>query len=772
MLLRLLVLMGILTVDICWAQRPEPLAIEDALQMRTFEWAPRAAFSGDGHRVAFVSLVSDRPKLESQDTYARTGVPPRSEGDIWIANVETQDTRNLTGGVGANFKPSWSPNGRYLAFLSDRDGSGQAKLWLWDSNTNELKKACELPVRAAFGTEIEWLPDSSSVLITTIPDGLSFRDYLDRTLANPPWTIPPRTQPTSGATVTLYEGGPVAQGVNVLGTPNFNLDEVYLHDLALVNVINGEARFVIRGQRIERYRLSPDGSRIGFVVPKRFYKPGSYRRYCDLLVLTLRTMKVETLASDIVLNTIFSWSPDSESLAYAAYGPDDRSYELYVTPATAGPARRVAVLAHETSDGLWLSPVWDKNGQGVYVILDGVLIRAPTAGNGIQEFRIKGRNIKYVLSQIEGELWADKETNSAVVVTYDDERKQDGFYGLDIQTGTSRLLREQGQCYSCSWRVPGSALTIVSPDGQRIAYVAEAAQLAPDLWISDVGFRNVRQLTRLNSQLEGYKLGTARVIEWLDEDGARLQGALLLPSDYHEGKRYPLIVWVYPGAHESNDLPWFSVGTYPGPLNMQLFATRGYAVLFPDEHDLVGRRLEALAKSVLPGVNRVIDMGIADPQRVAALGLIVETNRFKAALAADGWAESSAFYSVLNPDGSSFQNGQAERQLGGPPWEYPLTYIENSPLYFLNRLETPLLLVHGSKDDALPSSLSDGVFVGLSRLGRHVEYARYEGESHAPSDWSFENQLDLARRALAWFDLYLKGNGGSVQNSQAGPHAK
>jgi dipeptidyl aminopeptidase/acylaminoacyl peptidase len=770
-------LMLILSVSLGWTQSLKPLAIEDAVQMHTFQSAPRAAFSGDGRRVAFTALASDRPKLEGTDTYARTGVPPRSEADIWISNVETRETRNLTGGVGANFKPSWSPNGHYLAFLSDRDGSGQAKLWVWDSSTNELKKACELPIRAAFGTEIEWLPDSSSVLITTIPDGLSFRDYLDRITVTPSWTIPPRIKPASGATVTLYEGGPAGEGVNILGTPNFNLDELYLHDLALVNVMNGEARFLIRGQRIERYILSPDGSRIGFVVPKRFYKPGSYRRYCDLLVLTLSTMKVETLASDALLNTLSSWSPDSKSLAYASYGQDDRSYELYVASATARSARRVALLPHETSDGLWLNPVWDENGQNLYVLLDGALIGVPTAENGIREFRIKDRSIKYVLGKNEGEVWSEKGTNSSIVITYDDQRKQDGFYQLDLKTGTSRMLREQGQCYTCSWGVPGSTLTIVSPDSQRIAYVAEAAELAPDLWICDVGFRNVRQLTRMNGQLDGYKLGSARVIDWLDDDGSRLQGALLLPSDYHEGERYPLIIWVYPGAHESNDLSSFSVGTYPGPLNMQLFATRGYAVLFPDERDLVGRRLEGLAKSVLPGLNRVIDMGIADPDRVgvmghsqggfAALGLLVETNRFKAALAADGWAESSAFYSVLNPDGSSFQNGQAERQLGGPPWQSPLTYIENSPLYFLNRLETPLLLVHGSNDDALPSSLSDGVFVGLSRLGRNVEYARYEGESHVPSDWSYANQLDLAGRALAWFDVYLKGIGGAGEDAQA-----
>jgi dipeptidyl aminopeptidase/acylaminoacyl peptidase len=145
--------------------------------------------------------------------------------------------------------------------------------------------------------------------------------------------------------------------------------------------------------------------------------------------------------------------------------------------------------------------------------------------------------------------------------------------------------------------------------------------------------------------------------------------------------------------------------------------------------------------------------------------LLVESGRFKAAVAADGWGDSMGAYGILDRDGSAFQNGQMERQVGGLPWQNPLAYVENSPAYFLDRVVTPLLLIHGSADLAMSPFLSDQVFVGMQRLDKDIEYARYEGEPHAPPDWSHANQVDLASRILRWFDRYLNGNEPGVSNS-------
>src|SRR4030095_7202404 len=116
-------------------------------------------------------------------------------------------------------------------------------------------------------------------------------------------------------------------------------------------------------------------------------------------------------------------------------------------------------------------------------------------------------------------------------------------------------------------------------------------------------------------------------------------------------------------------------------------------------------------------------------------------------------------YGYMRRNGDTF--GIAWNEIGqggmrGTPWEYRDRYIENSPFYYLDRVETPLLLVHGSEDENVPSIQSDQTFVGLRRLGKEVEYARYEGEGHAESGWGYANQLDYIKRVISWFDEHLK----------------
>jgi dipeptidyl aminopeptidase/acylaminoacyl peptidase len=83
-------------------------------------------------------------------------------------------------------------------------------------------------------------------------------------------------------------------------------------------------------------------------------------------------------------------------------------------------------------------------------------------------------------------------------------------------------------------------------------------------------------------------------------------------------------------------------------------------------------------------------------------------------------------------------------------------FIQNSPVYYLDQIEAQVLIAHGSEDNAVASFLGDEVFVGLRRLGKRAEYAKYEGEGHVPRHWSYANQYDLASRVLRWLETYLK----------------
>ncbi|MGH3995476.1 MAG: alpha/beta hydrolase family protein, partial [Pseudonocardiaceae bacterium] len=142
----------------------------------------------------------------------------------------------------------------------------------------------------------------------------------------------------------------------------------------------------------------------------------------------------------------------------------------------------------------------------------------------------------------------------------------------------------------------------------------------------------------------------------------------------------------------------------------------------------------------------------------STLALITQSARFKAGVMRAGQGDLIASYGHLAPDGTNYglpwaESGQG--RMGGSPWEYRERYLENSPFYHLDRVETPVLIVHGAADDAVPSFLADEVFVGLRRLGKPVTYAKYAGEGHWEGEWSYANQVDYLTRVFAWFDRYL-----------------
>jgi dipeptidyl aminopeptidase/acylaminoacyl peptidase len=172
----------------------------------------------------------------------------------------------------------------------------------------------------------------------------------------------------------------------------------------------------------------------------------------------------------------------------------------------------------------------------------------------------------------------------------------------------------------------------------------------------------------------------------------------------------------------------------------------------------------------MPGINKAVESGLADPARIGVTGhsyggystlsLIAQSPRFKAAVMRAGMGNLISGYGHLAPDGTNYglawsESGQG--RMGGSPWEFRERYLENSPIFYLNRIETPLLIIHGEKDDAVPAFLADELFTGLRRLGKPVTYARYEGEGHWEGQWSYANQIDCLSRVIAWFDRHLKG---------------
>ena len=747
-------------------QEAGPLAIEDAIGTRSFK-VPRLAISPDGKRVSFAVTEDARINKETPIQNPNAAPSVNLVSSTYVLNLATGEERDLGHSDVQAPTPAWSPNGRYLIFVSGR--ADQSKLCLWDAVENELRTLRDKGVK---GFQLEWTPDGQKVIFA-VPSRSVSEDKDTAPDVSIRKVVGGQERSASTDSITVFHS-PIlsARDKPSQGSDPWSLDR-RLCDLVGVDVHSGKAVPIVERERIAKYLVSPDGSRIAYTIPRRFERPGSQQILFDLLVVSLPTGESRIVASNIRLNydgAEFSWSPSGQQLSFRTGGMEETASDCYAVDLNGGSPRKISALPDWQAGSFYTSdpPIWDANGRFVYFVYEGALWRAsPGDAKAAEVGRVPDRRITRVLHRPENLVWTPQQSDSAIVLTRDDGKKQDGFYAIDLNTGGTKRLLENGQCYTCNNR---SDSEVVSGDGEHIAYFAEDTQHDRDLWEADSDFQSRRQLTHLHPQLQRYRMGAARLVDWLSVDGEQLHGALLLPPDYREGKRYPLIVFCYGGISLSDSLNRFGFEG-PGPMNLQLLATRGYAVLLPDAPQHLGTPMSDLPKAILPGVNRLVELGIADGGRLGIMGhsyggystlsMIAQTKRFKAAIEVDGYADILGAYGAMAEDGSSFGVDVQEHGLGsmgGTPWQFRDRYIENSPILYLDRVETPLLIVEGTRDSTVPMFLADEMFVALRRLGKEAEYQRYDGEGHDPNYWSHDHQTAFCEQMIRWFDVHLKAS--------------
>jgi dipeptidyl aminopeptidase/acylaminoacyl peptidase len=744
------------------AQQLTPLPVGDVLAARSFAQYSPIQFSPDGKWLAYTVREDRQSELATAKDFLRAGVPPVAKAtDIYLVETNTGVEFSVAGGIGENWLPVWSPDGRYLAFLSNRDASGLAKLWIWEIASGTLRKVSDVNVRA---NQLEWLPDSRAVLIGVLPEQLTPAEFA--VSLTEPMKVRDTQSGSPAAAVEIYRSPtPLEGGKDEPESPPWSLDYAKC-DLAVIDVTSGHVQRVDRGHRISAYFLSPDGLRVAYTSPQSFLKPGSQQILFSVSLISLSSGGLRTVAHAVPLDfggTSLSWSPSGLIFAYRTGGMEGKG-DCYVVNATSGVAKNVSSFAERHAGYASSPPLWDAKGRDVFFTDGDTLWKAaPTASEATRVAKIPGHVIIRLIGNGTGTLWSQDGGDSTIVPAFDRASKQLAFYRVYLDSSRLEpLLRIEQSPAALELDLFGA----VSVDGMRFAYFSQDSRHDMDLWLTNPSFTSPRRLTHLNPQFDRHELGNARLVEWLSLDGELLQGALLLPAGYQPGTHYPLIVWVYGGDLGSDYLGQF--GLLGGPFNLQLFATRGYAVLFPDVPQHLGTPMADLAKAVLPGVNKVIEMGIADENRLGVIGhsyggysvlsLLVQTRRFKAAVMEDGTGDLISSYGQMGSDGTAFGISGAEggqELMGGPPWEFRDRYIENSPVFYFDRVVTPLLIVHGTEDISVAPFLGDEVFVNLRRLGKRVEYAKYQGQGHSLADWSRADQSDLWERVLTWFHTYL-----------------
>ncbi len=752
------------------AQRsPEPLPVETALSALSFGWSNSVSLSPDGKWAAYA--VHDLRKGSPHDPFTPTGVSRFGVGaDIWLVGTNGGDAKKVTDGIGSSsWGPAWSPDGNYLAFYSDRNG--KAQLWLWDRKAETKRPISDAIIRSFLPTDvIRWTPDSRNVLVKLLPKSWSLEEAARLIGAAPASSS--QTDGQRPAPLVYTNPGTVTQSP----APQYETRQL-IADLGLVDISDGTVRRLAERIKPQWYDVAPDGATVAYADFIAFEGDRSQQKLLNIVFVSLRDGRVRVGAQNVRLEPSIgdepiSWAPNGQVLAYVEGGPHTKG-ECYLVPASDGSPRPATEQAHPSFDHPSSRPLWDANSEYIYLIASDYSLAAQQLRSAQQRnpghpssdeiwrisvrtgrperlATIPSRDLAELVSSGEpGRIWSPNHGNSIYVRTLDQESKRSGLYEVNTASKQISKLAEEDKEY-------GSAVGL----DDRVFYLAEDAQHDKNLWLSDSRSRTSRLVTNINPDFERFELGKSRIVEWRDLDGEKLRGALLLPTRYKVGSRYPLVVYLYGGFFGSNYTNRFDI-------DRQLLATRGYAVLFPDTPLHLGTPMRDLAATVLPGIDRVVDLGIADPERIGVMGssyggystfaLVVQTTRFKAAIVKYGFSNLISLYSQMGRDGSNVGIGIAEEgqgRMGGPPWQFRERYVENSPYFFFDRVRAPLLIIHGSEDTTVPAFLGDEAFVALRRLGKEVTYVKYEGEGHG--FFSYAAELDSVKRIIAWFDDHLK----------------
>jgi dipeptidyl aminopeptidase/acylaminoacyl peptidase len=322
-----------------------------------------------------------------------------------------------------------------------------------------------------------------------------------------------------------------------------------------------------------------------------------------------------------------------------------------------------------------------------------------------------------------------------------------GLVKLDVASKKMSDLVRSGKLYS-RWRM--------AEDGSRFLYAESDGDRPEDLYAADADFSKTTRLTDLNPGLKGIPLSHAELVSYLDADGKKLYGVLYYPAGYEKGRKYPLITEVYESYFENG---------FNATLNV--FAAAGYAVLHPSVNFTPGYPGEAWGKGALAAVNKVVDMGVADPERLGIQGtsyggyatvlLLTQTDRFKAAINNSGKVDMLSFYTQSPRLGvrNTHAPEKSQDRLGGTLWEYPERYIAHSAVLQADRIKTPLLCITGDQDPNVEASQSQEIFYALRRLGKKAVWLRYHDGAHGGPNTNDERR-DMYKRMLAWYDAYLK----------------
>jgi dipeptidyl aminopeptidase/acylaminoacyl peptidase len=297
----------------------------------------------------------------------------------------------------------------------------------------------------------------------------------------------------------------------------------------------------------------------------------------------------------------------------------------------------------------------------------------------------------------------------------------------------------------------------------------EDVKTYPDLWVSSLQFTNAEKISNANPQQGSFNWLTVEIVEWTSFTGETLKGLLYKPENFNPSKKYPMIIYFY--ERNSQTLHQHTV---PAPirsvLNKTFMVSNGYLFFIPDITYQTGYPGQSAYDAIISGTNYLLNKySFIEREHIGlqghswggyqALYLITQTDMFAAAEAGAPVSNMiSAYGGIRWTTGLSrmFQYEHTQSRIGGTLWEKPLLFIENSPLFYAEKIKTPLLMMHNDNDGSVPWYQGIEMFVAMRRLNKPAWLLNYNGEDHGLGEKSWANKMDFAKRMYQFFNHYLK----------------
>jgi acylaminoacyl-peptidase len=656
----------------------QPLTTDSYWEWRTVS-AP--AISPDGRQVVYAVEWADR----MADAY-------RSQ--LWVADTATGENRPLTGaGAWRDSAPQWSPDGKRVAFVSNRTGKSQ--IWVRWMASGEQAPVTSLDTGAA---EFQWSPDGNWIVFTSRLED-----------APPQWTPKGKAAP---------KGAQWTEPASVITSLKWRRDGVGGQGIVAPGVT---AAFLVRAEGGAARRITPEGLTVSgkpaltpdgrhLVLAGHLAAEGDLKLYPDDLFVveteTGKSRKLSALSGNEASPVV---SPDGRRVAFIGFEDQGNAYHvapLWVVELEGGAApRRLAPRL----DNDVLFPQWRADSRAVLGVV------AARGDSHLWEFPLEGA-------------------------------------GRQLTLGTGRLATQYA----------GSDAYTVNAAGQVAATWSSPREPKEVVSFSLANPAKLNRVSQINAGMaEKYEWGETEELTATSFDGRKVQGWLLKPPRFDAARKYPLILDIHGGPHAMYGTEFQT--------QMQMYAARGFVVLYvnPRGSSGYGEEFGNVIHGKYPGddyhdlmaaVDAAVAKGWVDPSKLCVTGgsgggiltawIVTQTDRFAAAVSQ---------YPVINwitQFGSSDIPLVMERWMKGTPWGNTRQYLERSPLFHVERVKTPTLLVTGEEDWRTPIGQTEEFYVALKRRGVETAMVRFPKEPHGIRGAFPSHRVAKVDYILAWMERF------------------